>query len=150
MDKTDKIIKEAIDKVIKEADRHRPGYWAERWQKQKEAKKASGGSTEKKPAKKASKSKDRHRPGYYHDYNAAHPERLNRGFTKGYKNGNISDGPIVSGKKSSRRTFSIGPFDGYYYDEFGWLRNVDSLTDALLHKEQEWHDDDWYESCYED
>ena len=29
-------------------------------------------------AKKKGKKKDRHRPGYYHDYNIAHPERLER------------------------------------------------------------------------
>ena len=27
---------------------------------------------------KKGKKKDRHRPGYYHDYNIAHPERLER------------------------------------------------------------------------
>ena len=44
-------------------DRHRPGYWKERWQKQK---------------KNGVKQKDRHRPGYYREYNLKHPERLAR------------------------------------------------------------------------
>ena len=43
-------------------DRHRPGYWKERWQKQK----------------KEGKQPDRHRPGYYREYNLKDPERLAR------------------------------------------------------------------------
>ena len=36
---------------------------------------------------------DRHKDkNYNHKYNQSHPERLDRGFTKGYNNGNISDG----------------------------------------------------------
>jgi len=50
-------------------DRHRQGYWHERWLKQKaEAKKKKDGR----------KPKDRHRPGYYREYNLKHPERLAR------------------------------------------------------------------------
>ena len=41
------------------------------------------------------------RRAYYREYNKKHPERLNRGFTKGYINGNVSDGPIV---KVTKRT----------------------------------------------
>ena len=92
------IIKSVVNKLIIEADRHRQGYfkdkpdrhrqgyWKERWAKQKAAKQSE---TEKntdappKPQKQSSKpQEDRHRKGYYHDYNQAHPERLNRGFTK--------------------------------------------------------------------
>lgn len=42
-------------------DRHRPGYYKERWQKQK----AEG-----------KQQKDRHRPGYYHEYNQKRSKRL--------------------------------------------------------------------------
>ena len=42
------------------------------------------------------------RRAYYREYNKKHPERLNRGFTKGYVNGNVSDGPI---QKKSQRTW---------------------------------------------
>lgn len=90
------IITEEINKVVSEADRHRPGYfkdkpdrhregyWKERWAKQKAAKQANpevdGENVVSNPKKKTSKTKkDRHRKGYYHDYNQAHPERLNRG-----------------------------------------------------------------------
>ena len=92
------IVRETIDSILSEEDRHRPGYWKERWAKQKAAKqaqaKADGENAVSEPKKNPSKpKKDRHRKGYYHDYNQAHPERLNRGFTKRYNNGNVEDGP---------------------------------------------------------
>lgn len=87
------------------ADRHKPGYYAEY-------------------AKRTGK-KDRHRKGYYREYNKKHPERLNRGFTKGYVNGNVSDGLI-----GSRRGMT--------------------LDDYLVAKEIQWHDDDWYECINDD
>lgn len=86
---------------LSEADRHKPGYYKEY-------------------AKRTGK-KDRHKPGYYNKYNQEHPERLNRGFTKGYKNGNVKDGRI--------------------YDE--------RIDDSGVEREWEpqiWHDDFWYES----
>ena len=141
----DKVVKESVRKTLKEADRHREGYWKERWQKQKAAKQAeaeknAGAPT--KPQKQAAKpKKDRHRKGYYHDYNQAHPERLNRGFTKGYKNGNVNDGP-----KEKKRvwldpdTYIIG------YDELGRPITNHPLSDMLRNKEMEWHDDDWCEN----
>ena len=42
------------------------------------------------------------RRAYYREYNKKHPERLNRGFTKGYRNGNVSDGPE---RRVSKRTW---------------------------------------------
>ena len=90
------------------ADRHE--YWAERWRRQKEdgskpdrhdywkkrwEEEKGGSETFERPEPgKRSGRKDRHRKGYYHDYNKAHPERLERGFTKGYVNGNVSEGPM--------------------------------------------------------
>lgn len=122
-------------------DRH--GYWAERWEKEK------AGRAEtillEKPKSKTAKKKDRHRKGYYHDYNQAHPERLERGFTKGYVNGNVSEG-----LKPVKPNYPDGCLqelgDGYYIDRLGWKRHLDPVTDMLLRKEQEWHDDDWCES----
>lgn len=43
------------------------------------------------------------RRAYYREYNKKHPERLNRGYTKGYVNGNVSEGPI--GKRPRKRTW---------------------------------------------
>lgn len=140
------IIAESIDKVLKEGDRHRPGYWKERWTKQKAAKaaekQAAGETEEKTKPKKTTKKKDRHRPGYYREYNKKHPERLNRGFTKGYNNGNVDDGRV--------RPNGVGReiFPGVYilgYDELGRPITNDSLGDMIRNKEMEWHDDDWCE-----
>ena len=92
-------------------------------------------------------SKDRHREGYYHDYNQAHPERLNRGFTKGYNNGNVSDGV-----KEKKRTW-LNKTLGIYiigYDELGMPITNNPLGDMLRNKEMEWQDDDWCESSWDD
>ena len=124
-------------------DRHE--YWKERWAKQK-AEKETPESV--KPKSKSGK-KDRHRKGYYHDYNANHPERLERGFTKGYVNGNVSEGPVERQPSYPGGCLQVLG-DGYYIDRMGWKRHLDPLTDALLHKEQQWHDDDWDEGGPED
>ena len=120
-------------------DRHE--YWKKRWEEQK----GTSETFEKPKSKKKSKKKDRHRKGYYHDYNQAHPERLERGFTKGYVNGNVSEG-----LKTPQPNYPDGCIevlgDGYYIDRMGWKRHIDPITDALTIKEQEWHDDDWCES----
>jgi len=157
------IVKESVNKILSEADRHRDGYfkgkpdrhregyWKERWTKQKAAKQAETneqGASSSTPAKKASKpKKDRHRKGYYHDYNQAHPERLNRGFTKGYKNGNVKDGlDIRSDDKIwlDPDTYIVG------YDELGRPITNHPLSDMLRNKEMQWHDDDWYEGINDD
>ena len=157
------IVKESVNKVLKEGDRHRPGYfkdkpdrhregyWKERWAKQKAAKQAESEKdayTPTKPQKQASKpKKDRHRKGYYHDYNQSHPERLNRGFTKGYNNGNVSDGKI------GRNEIGKEIFPGVYiigYDELGRPITNSPFSDMLRNKEMEWHDDDWNEGSWDD
>lgn len=144
-------------------DRHE--YWAERWRKQKENdtkpdrhdywkkrwedEKGVSETFEKPKSKKKSGKKDRHRKGYYHDYNQAHPERLERGYTKGYVNGNVSEG-----LKEKQPNYPDGCIevlgDGYYIDRMGWKRHIDPLTDMLTIKEQEWHDDDWDEGSWDD
>ena len=122
-------------------DRHE--YWKKRWEEQKE----TSETFEKPKSKKKSKKKDRHRKGYYHDYNQAHPERLERGFTKGYMNGNVSEG-----LKTPQPNYPDGCIqvleDGYYIDRMGLERHIDPVTDMLTIKEQEWHDDDWCESTW--
>lgn len=68
---------------------------------------------------------------YYRKYNMSHPERLDRGFTKGYNNGNVSDGI-----KETHNTNII-------------LNKT--LSELLYHKcFVEWHDDDWEESNWDD
>lgn len=158
------IITEEINKVVSEADRHRPGYfkdkpdrhregyWKERWAKQKAEKQAQanadGENLVSGPKKKTSKSKkDRHRKGYYHDYNQAHPERLNRGFTKGYKNGNVEEGPKEKKRKWLNKTLGIYIIG---YDEMGRPITNNPFGDMLRNKEMEWHDDDWDEGSWDD
>ena len=74
---------------------------------------------------------DRHSSGYYSDYNIAHPERLERGYTKGYNNGNVSDGI----KETHNTNIVLNK----------------TLSELLYHKcFVEWHDDDWEESNWDD
>ena len=154
------LIKEAVSEVKK--DRHRDGYWKERWKNQKEnntaadrsgywkerwAKQKTEKANEKPQQTEKPKKQDRHRKGYYHDYNQAHPERLDRGFTKGYNNGNISDGVKEKKRKWLNKTLGIYIIG---YDEIGRPITNDPLGDMLRNKEMEWHDDDWEESGWYD
>ena len=134
------IVKETLNSIVKENDRHRPGYWAERWAKQK-AQKAAENGEEKQVKPKKPKKKDRHRPGYYREYNMKHPERLNRGYTKGYVGGCVDNGPI--GHTPNDEIFPGVRILGY--DEFGRPVTNDPFGDLLRNKEMEWHDDDWCE-----
>lgn len=147
-----RIVRETINAMLSEEDRHRPGYWKERWAKQKAAKQAeaeaNGENDSPKPKKNPSKQKkDRHRKGYYHDYNQAHPERLNRGFTKGYNNGNVEDGPKEKKRNWLNKTLGIYIIG---YDELGRPITNSPLSDMLRNKEMEWHDDDWDEGSWDD
>ena len=144
------IVKQSVNRILKEGDRHREGYWKERWAKQKAAKQAED-REQNKPSMQKAKSKnpqkDRHRKGYYRDYNKAHPERLNRGFTKGYKNGNVSDGlDVKNGDKIwlSPDTYIVG------YDELGRPITNHPLSDMIRNKEMEFHDDDWDQGSWDD
>jgi hypothetical protein len=81
---------------------------------------------------------DRHKKGYYHKYNKEHPERLERGFTKGYIGGKVSNGV----KEKENTTIR--------YDELGRAHSRDfynpTLTDMINQREYgTWHDDDWCE-----
>jgi hypothetical protein len=85
---------------------------------------------------------DRHKDkNYHHKYNQSHPERLDRGFTKGYNNGNVSDGV-----KEKRNT-------NIWYDSLGRPHSNDffnpTFSDLLDYKcNVEWHDDDWCEEPF--
>lgn len=169
--KKNELIKKITKKVLNEVDRHREGYWKERWAKQKAAKQAekdmnpNGEANANSNQNKENKAKtDRHREGYwkerwanttkkqkrsrkqyFHDYNQAHPERLNRGYTKGYKNGNVADG-----LKDDDRIW-IDP--GEYiigWDEFGFPITNNPFGDMIRHHEAGFHDDDWCESSWAD
>ncbi len=155
-----KIIKEEIDKIVSESDRHkegyfkdkpdrhREGYWKERYAKQKAAKEAEKQNSPNKPKIKPSKpQKDRHRKGYYHDYNQTHPERLNRGFTKGYNNGNVNDG--VKQKKRQWLNKALGIYI-IGYDEMGMPITNNPFGDMIRNREALWHDDDWEEGSWDD
>ena len=73
------------------------------------------------------------RRAYYREYNKKHPERLNRGYTKGYKNGNVRDGRIEEAKVKKRT----------WYDRMFKPTFSELLYDKVF---VEWHDDDWEES----
>ena len=89
--------------------------------------------------------KDRHRKGYYREYNKAHPERLERGFTKGY-----IDGCVSNGVQPKRTLGKIGFANILGYDEFGLPITDNPFGDMLREKECMWHDDDWCESSFDD
>ena len=135
-------------------DRH--DYWKKRWEEEKSK---SISDIKPKSKKKSKSKKDRHRKGYYHDYNQAHgtaffEQRFHSRHdfqqgNEGYVNGNVSEGP-----KKKLPNYPDGCLeileDGYYIDNMGWKRHINPITDALLVKEQEWHDDDWDEGSWDD
>ena len=145
-------------------DRHREGYYkdyaertgrkdrhsADYYKKYRERKKlekeaASSSSAESSTSssisntetKKKSKAKKKDRRAYYREYNKKHPERLNRGFTKGCVNGNASEGDIYGFDAFGIRILG--------YDELGRPITNDPFGDMLRNKEMEWHDGDWCE-----
>ena len=85
--------------------------------------------------KKAKPKKDRR--AYHREYNKKHPERLNRGFTKGCVNGNASEGEING--------FDVFGICILGYDELGRPITNDPFGDMIRNKMMEWHDDDWCE-----
>lgn len=155
------MIFESIKKALMESDRHRPGYYAEYAKKRKErgesadrhrpgyyAEYARKKKEDEEPSELPNlthikkKSNDRHKPGYYHKYNQEHPERLERGFTKGYIDGKVSNGPEI------KQNGNI------WYDELGRPHSNDffnpTMTDMIDDRMSDWHDDDWEESTWDD
>lgn len=88
--------------------------------------------------KKKSKGKKRDRRAYYREYNMNHLERLNRGYTRGYVNGNVSEGEEIYG-------FDVFGIRILGYDELGRPITNDPFGDMIRNKLMEWHDDDWCE-----
>ena len=133
-------ISKSLKTILNEEDRHRPGYYKEYWAKKKAEKEAKKENNQDVSSNQKKVKKDRRE--YYRKYNMAHPERLERGYTKGYKNGNYSEGPEVKSRND------------IYFDELGRARSKDpynpTLTDLLDAKEKQWHDDDWYEGINDD
>lgn len=161
--KLSKIITETIHQyfssnveIIKENDRHKEGYYDEyaertrkkdrhspdyyrKYRERKKLEKQKSKSNDNQKTSEPSKPKKiRDRREYYRKYNKEHPERLNRGFTKGYVNGNISDGTEQNTDFLGRRI--VG------YDEFGMPITNDAFGDMIRNHEMTWHDDDWEES----
>ena len=86
---------------------------------------------------KKAKAKKKDRRAYYREYNRKHPERLNRGYTKGCVNGNASEGEING--------FDVFGICILGYDELGRPITNDPFGDMIRNKMMEWHDDDWCE-----
>ena len=128
-------------------DRHSADYYKkyrERKKLEKEAEASSSvdssvnsSSVSNTETKKKAKAKKKDRRAYYREYNKKHPERLNRGFTKGCVNGNASEGDIYGFDAFGIRILG--------YDELGRPITNDPFGDMLRNKEMEWHDDDWCE-----
>ena len=124
-------------------DRHSADYYKkyrERKKLEKEAETSSSvnsSSVSNTETKKKAKAKKKDRRAYYREYNKKHPERLNRGFTKGCVNGNASEGDIYGFDAFGIRILG--------YDELGRPITNDPFGDMLRNKEMEWHDDDWCE-----
>ena len=82
------------------------------------------------------------RTKYFREYNKRNPERLERGFTKGYVNGNVSEGKKV--KKNGM----------YVFDALGRAYSRDfynpTMTQMINERLSMWHDDDWEESAWGD
>ena len=86
---------------------------------------------------KKAKAKKKDRRAYYREYNKKHPERLNRGYTKGCVNGNASEGEIYG--------FDVFGIHILGYDELARPITNDPFGDMIRNKMMEWHDDDWCE-----
>ena len=89
--------------------------------------------------KKAKPKKDRR--AYYREYNKKHPERLNRGYTKGCVNGNASEGEIYG--------FDVFGIRILGYDELGRPITNDPFRDMLRNKRMKRYDD-WFDSIDDD
>ena len=126
-------------------DRHSADYYKKYRERKKLEKEASSsvdsvsdssGVSNTETNKKA-KAKKKDRRAYYREYNKKHPERLNRGYTKGCVNGNASEGEIYG--------FDVFDIHILGYDELGRPITNDPFGDMIRNKMMEWHDDDWCE-----
>ena len=126
-------------------DRHSADYYKkyrERKKLEKEASSSADSSSDSSSisnteTKKKAKAKKKDRRAYYREYNKKHPERLNRGYTKGCVNGNASEGELYGFDAFGIRILG--------YDELGRPITNDPFGDMIRNKMMEWHDDDWCE-----
>ena len=128
-------------------DRHSADYYKKyrerkKLEKEAEASSSADSSTDSSTisnteTKKKAKVKKKDRRAYYREYNKKHPERLNRGYTKGCVNGNASEGEIYG--------FDVFGIHILGYDELGRPITNDPFGDIIRNKMMEWHDDDWCE-----
>ena len=128
-------------------DRHSADYYKKYRERKKLEKKAEASSSavssvdsfsiSNTETNKKAKPKKKDRRAYYREYNKKHPERLNRGYTKGCVNGNASEGEIYG--------FDVFGIRILGYDELGRPITNDPFGDMIRNKMMEWHDDDWYE-----
>ena len=136
--------KEYVERTGKK-DRHSADYYKKYRERKKLEKEASSSvdsvsdssvvsNTE---TNKKAKAKKKDRRAYYREYNKKHPERLNRGYTKGCVNGNASEGEIYG--------FDVFGIHILGYDELGRPITNDPFGDMIRNKMMEWHDDDWCE-----
>ena len=135
-------------------DRHSADYYKKYRERKKLEKEATSSSTDVSSAssssdtssisntetEKKAKSKKKDRRAYYREYNRKHPERLNRGYTKGCVNGNASEGEING--------FDVFGIRILGYDELGRPITNDPFGDMIRNKMMEWHDDDWDEDYW--
>ena len=128
-------------------DRHSADYYKKYRERKKLEKEAEASSSADSSAdtssvsntetKKKATAKKKDRRAYYREYNKKHPERLNRGYTKGCVNGNASEGEIYG--------FDVFGIRILGYDELGRPITNDPFGDMIRNKLMEWHDDDWCE-----
>ena len=128
-------------------DRHSADYYKKYRERKKLEKEAEASSSADSSAdtssvsntetKKKATAKKKDRRAYYREYNKKHPERLNRGYTKGCVNGNASEGEIYG--------FDVFGIRILGYDELGRPITNDPFGDMIRNKMMEWHDDDWCE-----
>ena len=126
-------------------DRHSADYYKKYRERKKLEKEASSSavssadssSISNTETNKKAKAKKKDRRAYYREYNKKHPERLNRGYTKGCVNGNASEGEIYG--------FDVFGIRILGYDELGRPITNDPFGDMIRNKMMEWHDDDWCE-----
>ena len=119
-------------------DRHSADYYKKYRERKKLEKEASSSSTDVSSAnsssdtssisntetEKKAKAKKKDRRAYYMEYNKKHIERLNRGFTKGYVNGNDSEGEEIYG-------FDVFGICILGYDELGRPITNDPFGDKI-------------------
>ena len=89
---------------------------------------------------KKAKAKKKDRRTYYREYNKKHIERLNRGFTKGCINGNVSEGEIYG--------FDVFGIRILGYDELGRPITNDPFGDKIRNHKMQMVWDDWDEDYW--